>query len=109
MSKHTPGPWEIERYSSGLIQIVGDVREISEDEEEGTVIVEQLAMGHEADANLIAAAPELFDELVKADNQMQMAYQCIEAGRYDEALLHLGSMSRPRTAAIARAKGQQND
>lgn len=45
MSKHTPGPWEIERYSDGLIQIVGDVRIVSDDEENVTTVVEAVARG----------------------------------------------------------------
>lgn len=63
MRKHTPGPWEIERYSGGLIQIVGDVRIVSDDEENVTTVVEAVARGDEANARLIAAAPELLEAL----------------------------------------------
>ncbi|MCO2436051.1 hypothetical protein FA346_13140 [Pseudomonas aeruginosa] len=63
MSKHTPGPWEIERYSDGLIQIVGDVRIVSDDEENVTTVVEAVARGDEANARLIVAAPDLLDAL----------------------------------------------
>ncbi|HHW2860376.1 TPA: hypothetical protein ACUUCQ_005146 [Pseudomonas aeruginosa] len=63
MRKHTPGPWEIERYSDGLIQIVGDVRIVSDDEENVTTVVEAVARGDEANARLIAAAPELLEAL----------------------------------------------
>src|SRR5574337_2190473 len=35
--------------------------------------------------NLIAAAPILLQELRGANTQMEMAAECIEAGRYDEA------------------------
>ncbi|WP_241356379.1 hypothetical protein [Pseudomonas aeruginosa] len=66
MSKHTPGPWEIERYSDGLIQIVGDVRIVSDDEENVTTVVEAVARGDEANARLIAAAPELLEALTEA-------------------------------------------
>ncbi|VEF98829.1 hypothetical protein [Pseudomonas aeruginosa] len=62
--KHTPGPWEIERYSDGLIQIVGDVRIVSDDEENVTTVVEAVARGDEANARLISAAPELLEALV---------------------------------------------
>ncbi|HEP7878028.1 TPA: hypothetical protein VDT20_005735 [Pseudomonas aeruginosa] len=67
MSKHTPGPWEIERYSDGLIQIVGDVRIVSDDEENVTTVVEAVARGDEANARLIAAAPELLGALQDLD------------------------------------------
>ncbi|HCF7628834.1 hypothetical protein MUB13_20905 [Pseudomonas aeruginosa] len=61
MSKqsHTPGPWEIERYSDGLIQIVGNIRAVSDHEEHVTTVVEAVTRGDEANARLIAAAPEL--------------------------------------------------
>ncbi len=61
--KHTPGPWEIERYSDGLIQIVGDVRIVSDDEENVTTVVEAVARGDEANARLIVAAPDLLEAL----------------------------------------------
>lgn len=64
-TKHTPGPWEIERYSYGLIQIVGDLKVISDDEEHFTTVVEQIsATNEESNARLIAAAPELLEALV---------------------------------------------
>ncbi|MFG9198656.1 hypothetical protein ACEPX9_00870 [Pseudomonas aeruginosa] len=63
MSKYTPGPWEIERYSDGLIQIVGNARIVSDDEEIVTTVVEAVARGDEANARLCAAAPELLEAL----------------------------------------------
>lgn len=60
---HTPGPWEIERYSDGLIQIVGNVRAVSDHEEHVTTVVEAVTRGDEANARLIAAAPELLEAL----------------------------------------------
>lgn len=51
------------------------------------------------------AAPDLLEALEAANAQMRIAYECVEAGRYDEALLHLGSMPRQRTEAIAKARG----
>lgn len=46
----------------------------------------------------------LLNALEAANTQMRIAYECVEVGRYDEALLHLGSMSRQRTEAISKAK-----
>ncbi|HEJ1761975.1 TPA: hypothetical protein SLV11_005855 [Pseudomonas aeruginosa] len=65
MSKqsHTPGPWEIERYSDGLIQIVGNIHAVSEHEEHVTTVVEEVTRGDEANARLIAAAPDLLESL----------------------------------------------
>lgn len=70
MRKHTPGPWEIERYSDGLIQIVGNVRAVSEHEDHVTTVVEAVTRGDEANAKLIAAAPELLDALEDAVNRL---------------------------------------
>ena len=44
---------------------------------------------------------KLAEALRNACSQMEMAYDCIEAGRYDEALLHYGVMSRERNEALA--------
>ncbi|OKS29626.1 hypothetical protein [Pseudomonas aeruginosa] len=65
MSKqsHTPGPWEIERYSDGLIQIVGNIRAVSDHEEHVTTVVEAVTRGDEANAKLIAASPDLLEAL----------------------------------------------
>ncbi len=81
MSKHTPGPWEIERYSDGLIQIVGDVRIVSDDEENVTTVVEAVSRGDEANARLIAAAPELLDALVALVECEQTTPELWEAAR----------------------------
>ncbi|HEP9635415.1 TPA: hypothetical protein VDW08_003767 [Pseudomonas aeruginosa] len=79
--KHTPGPWEIERYSDGLIQIVGDVRIVSDDEENVTTVVEAVSRGDEANARLIAAAPELLDALVALVECEQTTPELWEAAR----------------------------
>ncbi len=61
-SKHTPGPWEVDRYYWTLqrrlfgddepeVQIIGRISETEDDE-------------REANARLIAAAPELLAELI---------------------------------------------
>ena len=58
-------------------------------------------------ARLIAAAPELLKELKSAVAHMDLAADCIENGRIDEALLHLRSLSRERHDAISKATGEQ--
>lgn len=101
MSKHTKGPW-VAVYmpeDGGDYVITGEI---------GICVAISIGgtSAEQANSRLIAAAPELYDELVQADAQMQMAYECVEAGRYDEALLHLGALSRTRRAAIAKARGE---
>ncbi|EPU0247581.1 hypothetical protein ACVT5C_005944 [Pseudomonas aeruginosa] len=83
MSKqsHTPGPWEIERYSDGLIQIVGNIRAVSEHEEHVTTVVEAVTRGDEANAKLIVAAPDLLDALVALVECEQTTPELWEAAR----------------------------
>jgi hypothetical protein len=50
---------------------------------------------------------ELLEVLMQANSQMELAADCIEAGRISEALLHVCSLSRQRKAAIAKATGTQ--
>lgn len=54
---------------------------------------------------LKSAAPDLFEACMRADQQMELAAECVEAGRYDEAILHLRSLSRGRREAIKKALG----
>jgi len=98
MGKHTPGPWATYRDQLS----VGETR--------GHSGICEVWERHGGDgfenARLIAAAPDLLEALEAADTQIRIAYECVEAGRHDEALLHLGSMSRQRAEAIAKAKGE---
>lgn len=107
MSKHTPGPWIQDKHGS-IVDCNGDgvsFRGVS------TLCAGTKERIEEAEANTIlaCAAPDLLEALESANDQMQMAYACVEDGRYDEALLHLGSMSRIRHAALSKAKGEKRD
>ncbi|KGQ19887.1 hypothetical protein LF41_2394 [Lysobacter dokdonensis DS-58] len=93
MKGHTPGPWVV--YDCRFDDKSGVWYRLSN--------VQTLCA---ADARLIAAAPDLLAELKFANGQMALVAECIEAGRYDEALLHVRSMSRTRLAAIAKATGE---
>lgn len=107
-AKHVPGPWKFAP--------VGEV-DFRKPESEDFMIVDAdmccigtlwgFAWKHgEPNARLIAAAPDLLEALSDADKQMETAGDCIEAGRYDEALLHVRSMARVRRTAIAKARGE---
>ena len=97
MSKHTPGPWEIKRHfdpgykfisaptHSGLAQVVWCM----EDEERSPSC--------EANAYLIAAAPELLEAL-------EMMLEMSEMGGFGKAAAE--DVAR---AAIAKAKGEDNE
>lgn len=100
--KGTPGPWEIERYSDGLIQIVGDLKVVSDDEENVTTVVEEIsATNEEANARLIAAAPELLDALQSL--KCELILSDVDMG-YIES--HFRPSLNKAAAAIAKALGQ---
>jgi hypothetical protein len=95
MTKHTPGPWEIKRHPdsgykfisgpkhSGLAQVVWCMEE------------EERSPECEANAHLIAAAPELLEALQKVFQAMN-----------DDMPVRLRKVCYE---AIAKAKGESND
>lgn len=69
-SKHTPGPW----YQA----IIDHRRWVSQQPEGGTYWIAEVASGvigdeEEANARLIAAAPDLFDALVECERDLSKA------------------------------------
>ena len=111
MGNWTPGPWSV--ADNGIwdisVRAAGTVCHVNNKGDwfpKGDSISGRSQNQMLADAHLIAAAPVLLEELQNATVQMDMAAECIEAGRYDEALLHVRSMKRKRTAAIAKATGE---
>ncbi len=63
MSEHTPGPWFVDKGpiydSSSQSYVWGVTNDLTEDEETGAV-TELIWVFKEADARLIAAAPDMF-------------------------------------------------
>ena len=93
MNKHTPGPWRYSKAHKDVISMCGGIKK--------DVICEIV---NEANARLIAAAPDLLEAA-------QLALQIAESWIHDQldgtssidgALLHLD----PVRAAIARARGE---
>lgn len=112
MSGHTPETWENPRFTAAPYSIWCGNTQIATTrwtQDDGSVSPECVQDDNEAKANasLISAAPLLLQELRGASTQMERAAECIEAGRYDEALLYVRSMSRSCRTAIAEATGEQ--
>ena len=117
--QHTPGPWTLSQekrwpwdyWISGKDgEIVGVFRLpacITDDTQKSANDRQENARLH-ANVRLMKAAPVLLAELKQAAMQMEMAAEAIEAGRYDEALLHVNSMCRGRKEAIAKATGAES-
>lgn len=103
-ARHTPGPWVIDKLANTHVvsatgRGVANCGSYFTNSDNGEYLEE-----NDANTRLISAAPELMEALERSDKQMERAGDCIEAGRYDEALLHVRSMSRQRKAAIAKAR-----
>lgn len=96
--KHTPGPWELHESVTHVRVVAADGENIWFEDKRCPRVIE--------DARLIAAAPELLAEVQQAVIQMEMAAECIQSKRYDEALLHVTSLMRSKRAAIAKATGE---
>lgn len=101
--KHTPGPWEIHRTSHLNIYIghshdrpnrtpgyLAEVRRFTTDHEQV-----------EANARLIAAAPELLDAL----KALEEAARQVQCGEMDKQSIDVER--RKARAAIAKATGEQ--
>lgn len=108
MSKHTYTEWLREENTVYALNLEGSNRFVAQVQggwaTEGRLRTDESEL--EANARLIAAAPELLIELRQAVIQMEMAADCIQNGRYDEALLHASSLMRSKRAAIAKATGE---
>lgn len=103
----TEGPWHIRTFD-GSQWTIDDQNDnsIAQAQQVKPLPDDRLQVERTANARLISAAPELLEACMRADQQMELAGDCIEAGRYDEALLHIRSLSRARRQAIAKALGE---
>ena len=108
--KHTPGPWKIDPFTNYKTQIYGDKKHIAvaltQSSEQFQVTVSEA----EANARLIAAAPELLEVLagiLEAEN----FYSLIDSAEYRGALMPGYGMNFKKRldagrAAIAKVRGQ---
>lgn len=102
-NKYSQFPWKVQVNEHGA-----PIKEIVAND--GRAVCE-VYEGDAADAvwnnaALLAAAPDLAIQLSHAITQMEMAAECIEQLRFDEALLHVSSMMRSKKEAIAKATGE---
>lgn len=94
-AKHTPGPWRVVPGSSGSL----DVLACPPGDEEGTLIAETYICDREkANAQLIAAAPELLVLCKEAERLMPY----IPADNFDG---HAADFFRRLAEAIKKAEG----
>lgn len=104
-TSHTPGPWT--HTAAGLIQAPSQPRALAYvyvadyDACRGDS-ADRAARETEANARLIAAAPELLDQLVKMTDAYAKAMKDAGVSHYPEALF----VVRQARSAIARARSQ---
>jgi hypothetical protein len=121
MIGHTPGPWRIwsEKDSGGRLSVL----EVCETQDRGRHSHFASVAKHwpeaEANARLIAAAPDLLaalKDLAEAVESMQATFGCIQGGHPEEDDMHfhekwaeefLKERMEPVRAAIAKAEGNQ--
>lgn len=105
MSAHTPGPWRYETDDPGTFQVATVERfgVYSRHLEWGGTVAGGSAAGEpEADARLIAAAPELYDA---AENALNVIIACCKP---DDGVDDAKAITYARTmlrAALAKANG----
>lgn len=105
MSKHTPGPWRLNDVGNVESEAVHNIAVVySAAGQEGWSGSDFDTLAHcEANARLIAAAPELYDAADAALNVLIAC--CVPAGGVDDraAILEAQNMLR---SAIAKATGE---
>lgn len=99
MSKHTPGPWVVERRSTMVATALNgaDGYELFD--------VRCDVPEFEANARLTAAAPDLLEALIAAEKKLCIAEYHLDKGENDSVVF--GSEILLARAAIAKARGEQ--
>ena len=92
-TQHTPGLWEVGHDGSGAPIITFEARDIA--------TVEAYYKDAEANARLIAAAPELLEELCNAREWLDELCGLIQSGMFDAASDWVGANAVSTDSALA--------
>ena len=97
MSKHTPGPWEIQEHPNGIYKYISGPEHLEFAQVVWCMEDDERSPECEANARLIAAAPELLEavEELLACTEGQAIYNFMEPQK------------KKARAAIAKAKGEE--
>jgi len=101
MSKHTPGPWEIKAHSDPCYRYISAPKHIALAQVVWRVEEEDRSPACEANAHLIAAAPDLLEAL----EELVDLFGGLVSGEYPPD----GFTTQPARDAIAKAKGEGNE
>ena len=106
---HTPGPWRVARQCSTLVEAENGRNICSAGGYSTNFAVRETLETNEANANLIAAAPELLKALERAEELCGKALPVFDWGKSPltaEAIMLLNEVPGEISAAIAKARGQ---
>jgi len=121
-AKFTPGPWQVKRWQeddpiieTGSVYFVGN-------EHMDICYMARNIVGHEdcsdLDARLIAAAPDLYEELESSISLIRDVYLMLEDGERNEAMRVIEHSGHVRfdagepwedSKALARARGESDE
>ena len=103
MSQHTPGPWIVDALGYGYDISAPEARCLITTSSDPKMVWG--AIGREADARLIAAAPELLEAIEAAIASGMVPGESITGG--PGAKTQQGKAAAMLRAAIAKAKGEE--
>lgn len=116
-TKHTPGPW-VWREVGGQVRlgtahhgfmIVIDANRKGEVVTRGRNGILRAIVPEHPNARLIAAAPNMFEALDASDTDLTMLVTAIAAGDpSNELIVRAEDIRRRQAAAIAKARGEEN-
>jgi hypothetical protein len=99
VSAHTPGPWSL----SGVMALDTPMWIVSVPGEQARIEISDYSQESEANARLIAAAPDL---LAALEGLVEVAKAALEEVNRDGAEWHVAAELAEARAAIAKARGQ---
>lgn len=89
MAEYTKGEWKVQRYEKHKLYVISDYEQVAKILPTETKGIIATAEHQEANANLISAAPDMYKELLEAD----------------EVICHLCKIVNPQHATADYGKG----
>jgi len=102
MTKHTEGPWEVERVNKADLRITAPSRHIAKLVRYGSAVEQNMDFGNAA---LIAAAPDMLEALEEAERVLRWAAQESQGKVNQEMVRGWVYHADKITSAINKAKG----
>jgi hypothetical protein len=104
---HTPGPWHVGAQNDTLYVIAGKPPSLNNDypvHDAGRVVIAKVYPKDEANARLIAAAPELLSALKSAKEHLEY---CGYGDKWEREYAEANKLEEKIDEAIAKAEGRE--